>query len=474
MPPLVRHTLGMIACLAAPLAAGAAERADPALLVRNATFFTMAPDQKTPFHGYMTVDQDGKIADVGQGDPPASLHAAQTFDAYGAWIMPGFISAHSHLWQAAYRGLAPDQTLTGWLGVLYGQVASRADDGDFYWFTLDGALDHLEHGVTAAYDFNRGNSPYDPPGSPDINRAEFDGELASGIRFVHGIDMPHQPKPSLDVARQHLKSFLDWTARRPRDPHFLSVMINGSTAFVDTPEEATIEATLMREFHVGNQSHYLEPPDLIREEQDKFPWFEKAGLLGPGLIFGHFIHTTPEIIAKTAAAHGAMAWNPLSNGRLASGVADIPAYLKAGIRVGMGEDGEASADLVDPFENMRTGLYAIRDKYQNAAIMSPYDVMRLHTLGSADVIGEKTRLGSLERGKFADFLVIDPSHFAHVFDPYATLVFVASEQDLARVYVGGVQMTDHGRLLHQDMRRVETEVDRRVAASLKKPATAAK
>ena len=44
---------------------------------------------------------------------------------------------------------------------------------------------------------------------------------------------------------------------------------------------------------------------------------------------------------------------------------------------------EASADMADPFENMRTGLYAIRDKYEDATIMSPYDVLRLHTMGSA-------------------------------------------------------------------------------------------
>ena len=112
-----------------------------------------------------------------------------------------------------------------------------------------------------------------------------------------------------------------------------------------------------------------------------------SGLLSKQLIFGHFIHTNSFILAESAKAGVAMSWNPLSNGRLASGVADIPAYLKAGIRVGMGVDGEASADMADPFENMRTGLYAIRDKYENATIMSPYDVLRLHTMGSADVLG---------------------------------------------------------------------------------------
>ena len=152
-----------------------------------------------------------------------------------------------------------------------------------------------------------------------------------------------------------------------------------------------------------------------------------------------------------------MSWNPLSNGRLASGTADIPQYLKAGIRVGMGVDGEASADLADPFENLRTGLYAIRDKYENAAIMSPYDVLRLHTVGSADVLGVADKLGSLEPGKQADFLVIDPTRFGHIFDPYATLVFVTSQPDLERVYVAGDLQVEHGTLLHQTSTRSSTK-----------------
>ena len=140
-----------------------------------------------------------------------------------------------------------------------------------------------------------------------------------------------------------------------------------------------------------------------------------------------------------------------------------------GICVGMGVDGETSADLADPFENMRTGLYAIRDIYQSAYIMTPYDVLRLQTMGSADVLGVSDRLGSLETGKFADFLVVDPTHFGVVFDPYATLVLVASEPDLERVYVGGQLQVERGTLLHQDLRHVEAQVNRRVTQESTKP-----
>jgi 5-methylthioadenosine/S-adenosylhomocysteine deaminase len=431
------------------------------LIVRNAYIFSMAADQRAPFHGYLVVGEDGRLQAVAAGEPPASLKAATIWNAEGQWVMPGFISAHSHLWQSAYRGLASDQTLLGWIAELYGKAVTQASADDLYWFTLEGGLDHLRHGITATYSFNYGGHNRDQ--SEAFNKNTFRGEADSGVRFVHGWE-PGKAGPAYttEIADHELGSFLAWTEKQPKTK-LLSVMINGGTAFDETPQQAVLEAALMKHYGVSNQSHYLEQPETQVADREMFKWFTDSGLLTDKMIFGHFIHTDPAILAATGQAHAAMSWNPLSNGRLASGVADIPQYLKAGIRVGMGVDGEASADLADPFENLRTGLYAIRDKYENAAVMSPYDVLRLHTMGSADVLGVADKLGSLEVGKMADFLVIDPRRFGHIYDPYATLVFVTSQPDLERVYVGGELMVEHGNPLKQNLTKVQREVNERVA-----------
>ncbi len=453
----------------------------PALLVENAVIFTMAPGQKTaaeraPIKGYLTVDDGGHLLAVAAGRPPASLHAKRVVDVHGHWIIPGFLSAHSHPWQAAFRGLAADSTLTNWLTAVYTDNAVKAQPEDFYWFTLSGMIDHLQHGITGLYSFNYGG--HDRPDTAEAktyNGYQFRAEMDSGVRFVHGFDVGSAtatgvtPAYTAVQARVPLKAFLTWAkstaaATPSGTDRYLSTMVSGYTAFSNTENQAALDKALMDEFHLGNQSHYLEPPDTSAEEQAKFKWFTDTGLLGPTMIFGHFIHTTPAILEATGKAGASMSWNPLSNGRLASGVADIPKYLKYGIRVGMGVDGEASADLADPFENMRSGLYAIRDKYEDATIMSPYDVLKLHTLGSADVLAVSDRLGSLEAGKLADFLVVDPTRFGPVTDPYASLVFVADERDLERVYVGGQLLVLRGKFTQQDAAKVQAEVNRRVAA----------
>jgi 5-methylthioadenosine/S-adenosylhomocysteine deaminase len=473
-PVSILRALCWLAALAStPLIfAQSTTNASAMLVVKNAFILTMAPGQREPVLGYLVVGEDGHLLAVAAGDPPAGIATKQILDAGGHWVIPGFISAHSHLWQSAFRGLGADKTLLGWIDALYAP-AVKASPEDMYWFALDGALDHLQHGITTAFNFNfeaRSRGRTIPTASMDaFDQSGFRAEMDSGIRFVHSLSVGRatalgvQPSYGAEQARVPLKAFLDWTSKQPKSSNFLSVMISGGTAFNDTYQQTLMEKQLGDEFHLGNETHYLEPPETQYEQQSKFRWFMDSGLLSKQLIFGHFIHTNRFILAESGKAGVAMSWNPLSNGRLASGVADIPAYLKAGIRVGMGVDGEASADVADPFENMRTGLYAIRDKYEDATIMSPYDVLRLHTMGSADVLGVADRLGSLEPGKFADFLVIDPTRFRTIFDPYASLVFVAEERDLERVYVGGDLLVQNGAMLKQDMARERAEVSKRVA-----------
>ena len=357
----------------------------PRLLVKNARLFTMAPQQRDPFTSYLLVAHDGTILTVGSGSPPLSLSARQVVDAEGKWVMPGFISAHSHLWQAAYRGIAADKTLLSWINDLYFQRAAKASPEDMYWFCLLGALDHLQNGITAVYNFNYARI-YWQGDDNDFDRAEFRAEEKSGIRFIHGYEpgMIH-PGVSISQARSRLSAFLDWIPTQGPSLDYLGVMLNGGTAFNNTYQQSVMEKVLMDEFSLSNQSHYLEPPEpsTQTEERAEFRWFADSGLLSHRLVFGHFIHADDSILTE-AVKHGvSMTWNPLSNGRMVSGVADIPKYLKMGMSVGMGIDGEASGDLADPFENMRAGLYAVRDKYQDATVISPYQLIMLHTVTPA-------------------------------------------------------------------------------------------
>ena len=445
----MHYGLLLAAALAGPTGAIAAER----LIVRDATLITMAPAGPSSFIGYLIVGADGTVADIGAGPPPPDVGADSVLEAAGKIVVPGFISAHSHVWQSALRGLGADQYVRGW-GQAVRVYSTHATDEDLYWFTLHGALDHLQHGITAVYDFGYAHRP------GAYNDEQFRGLVTSGIRHVYSFAQA-RTEPQ-DRRYAELLEFMKFARPHFEDPRFLRLAISGTAG---DEKEVRFDKRLMDEFGVLNQTHYLEWPLEKARQQANFSTFVDVGTLGPNQYFGHFIHTTDQMLGATAAAGSGMSWNPLSNGRLASGIADIPKYLELGVAVGMGVDGQASADLPDPFENMRVGLYLVRASYENAQIMQPIDVLRLHTLGSAQVMGIADKVGSLEVGKFADFVVISPSDGidrAPVFDPAATVVFASNSANIEAVYVGGDKVVDRGIVVQNDMARVSTEVEQRV------------
>ena len=427
------------------------------ILVKNGILFTLQADETQPRKGFLLAGEDGKILRVGYGDPPPGVRATQTLDAAGKFIVPGFVSAHSHAYQAVTRGIATDQALRGWFDAIRPYTVG-VPPSDRYYTTLFGCIDLLRHGITTAFNFNDAN------GQQEVDAEAFNGELASGLRFVHGYCLPL--KGSRDSRLGDFNAFYSFTRPFAKRSAFLALALGGYACVAADKDYALLEGEIMAKYGLYNQAHYLEPadPSQVASQRAKFGWFAESGELGPRLSFGHLVHPDDEILGSIARAGAGMVWNPLSNGRLASGVADIPRMRRLGIRIGMGVDGQASADLADPFENMRSGLYAIRDRYEDPGILSPRDVLGFHTLGSADVIGVADRVGSLERGKFADFLIVDPNKMeaGPVFDPYGTLVLACGVANIERVYVGARLVVENGICLNPDFARISAEVAARM------------
>jgi 5-methylthioadenosine/S-adenosylhomocysteine deaminase len=430
------------------------------LLIINGTELTMKPGETEPFVGYVLVGEDGKIKAIGKGKPPAGTTARTTYDAKGRFVLPGFISAHSHLSESAFRGLATDQyvyqypALTGWVEALETRELGTKPE-DYYWFTLQGALDHLVHGITSVYNFTYARND-------DEAFAEYQwrAELDSGIRFIHSYEPSGKSTP--EIRRANLEKFLAVARKNMSRPTVLQMAYSG---WISTPQAFQLDASFLRKYHLSMEIHFLESPVNQQMQRDTFKYITAANVLGPNVSFGHFIHPDDAILKTVAAAGSGMVWNPMSNGRLASGIADIPKYRKMGIKVGMGVDGEGSSDLPDPFENMRMGLYVIRAKYESAKVLQPIDVLRFHTIGSAEVLGVADKVGSLEVGKFGDVIIVDPKLVERgpVIDPYAAVVLACNAMNIAKVYVGGDLLVDTYKLQKSDMGKVSGEVSERVA-----------
>ncbi|MEM9623891.1 MAG: amidohydrolase family protein, partial [Pseudomonadota bacterium] len=388
------------------------------------------------------------------GAPSADISADTIIDATGKIVMPGFISGHNHLWQSAFRGLAADQELYGWLGALHWTYGDLFVDGDFYTFTLHGALEQLSRGITTTY-----NHSQRLRGSESQYMESFQAGLDAPQHFIFSYNANvRQPDAKIisDVDR-----FVKMANKQIGASSLLGVSIH-SVGLYTGADKLKVEMQLAQKHQLTAQIHYLEEYQRRFRERKNWPMLRAAGAVRDGVTYAHFIHTTDQIITEAAAAGAAMIWNPLSNGRLASGLVDVPRYLEAGLQIGMGVDGAASADVADPFENMRMGMYALRMQHRSATVMSPIEVLRMHTLATARVLKVDDRVGSLEPGKYADFLLIQPPA-GTLFDIASTLVLATQAADIESVFVRGQPVVDGGRVPGHDMVALRNDLLTRVA-----------
>jgi len=188
-------------------------------------------------------------------------------------------------------------------------------------------------------------------------------------------------------------------------------------------------------------------------------------LARPDVWFAHAVHIDkPEI--GVFAHHGCgVAHCPSSNMRLASGIAPLTGYIKAGVKVGLGVDGSASNDGSHMLAEARQAMLLSRlgaglagaslSTDDAPPLLTGRQALELATLGGAKVLG-RSDIGSLEPGKCADFIAYDLGNLetaGALHDPVAALVF-CQPRNTDYTIVGGKYIAKQGQLMTLDLNRI--------------------
>ena len=238
------------------------------ILITGATLLPVANGApETIFDGWMLVE-DGIIASLGEGEPPRVDAHVEVVDVAGAFVAPGFVSAHSHLFTSGSRGLGVNETLYGWCTAMFA-VTGAATPEQIYWCTLHGAFDMLNNGVTTAFDFTDGRLAWEPlvdgrrvdDGPQELRPLQYltrqaDAKLDSGIRFVNSVMIDDTVGTREDVLAR-LGEIVAHCESLDRD-FMLRAAISGAGQWSPNPDCAEIEVEAMRRFGLINQAHLLE------------------------------------------------------------------------------------------------------------------------------------------------------------------------------------------------------------------------
>ena len=463
------------------------------LLVHDATRVATLDDAGSELHDASLLIENGRIAMLAERSDRSAIEEIEAacaaaaiverIDARGHVVLPGLVNTHHHLFQTLTRALpaAQDAELFGWLTALY-PVWARYDPPAFVTAARTGIAELLLSGCTTTSD----HQYLFPPGVRLDDTIVAAREM--GIRF-------HACRGAMSVGRssgglppdslaENEDSILEDMARvvaahhDPRPFAMTRVALAPCSPFSVSRELMRKSAELARSLGVRLHTHLAENQhdvDYTRERFGQTPaeYAESLGWLGPDVWHAHCVKLDAAGEQRFAATGTGIAHCPCSNMRLASGIAPVPGWLRAGIRVGIGVDGSASNDSGDLLAETRQAMLLARVGAGPGA-MSARAALRIATRGGASVLG-RDDIGAIAPGMAADLAIFAIDRLASAGaaaseDPIGALVFCAPAR-ASWTIVDGRIVVERGQLVSAD--EVLLAADQRAAWLRVKRATLA-
>jgi cytosine/adenosine deaminase-related metal-dependent hydrolase len=412
--------------------------------------------------------RDGWIEQVGPSDR-LPTEADEVLDLEDHLVLPGLINTHHHLYQTLTRAVpaAQDADLFHWLRALY-PIWARLTPDDIRLSTQIGLAELALSGCTTASD----HLYLFPNGSRLDDEVEAAGPIGLRLHASRGSMSLGESRGGLppdSVVESDVDILAD--SRRVIEAYhqagpgaMIRIVIAPCSPFSVTPALMRESAALARAYHVRLHTHLAETLDEERFCLESFgrrplAHAESLDWCGDDTWFAHAVHMNAEEVVRLAASRTAVAHCPSSNMRLASGIAPVRRFQRAGVAVGLGVDGSASNDSSHMLAEARQALLLSRlggasrpDIDQETTLLTARQALEMATRGGAAVLGRED-IGSLEPGKCADFIGIRLDRLGYagaLHDPVAAAVLCApAAVDLSVVH--GRQVVVDGRLTGVDL-----------------------
>jgi cytosine/adenosine deaminase-related metal-dependent hydrolase len=226
-----------------------------------------------------------------------------------------------------------------------------------------------------------------------------------------------------------------------------------------------------REHNIGLTMHCAEAPKDLTIYKDSYgltpmQFCQQAKLTGNKTVLAHMVHLDLGVDLPILNETGTtVAHNPNSNCKLASGIAKVPEMLNATVNVSLGTDGAPCGNTYDMFREMHLAGIIHKGANLDAALAGAETLLEMATINGARALGLEKDIGSIEVGKKADFVVVNPRGLhgapfdeAQVLegglDPMTAVVYSCTGADVEMVIVDGEVLVSDRNLLKVDEKEV--------------------
>jgi len=400
------------------------------------------------FHVYLDgilAVKESQIVYVGQENQEILKQADQIIDYQGAWIMPGLVNCHTHSAMTGLRGIRDDSNLHEWLEDYIWPAEAEFTPEMTTKAVKEALTEMLQSGTTTF------NDMYNPNG---VEIAEvYEAVKASKMRCYFSPTLFSSEAETTKEAIARTRAIIE-TIKGYQDPN-LKVMVAPHSPYSCSRDLLESSLELAKEENIPLHIHVAETQEesgIILKRYGKRPlaFLYELGYLDHKAVFAHGVELNEAEITRLADSQVAIAHNPISNLKLASGIAPVVQLQKAGVAVGIATDSVASNNNLDMFEEGRTAALLQKMKNGDASQFPIETALKSLTIEGAKVLGMANEIGSLEVGKQADFLVIQPQGKIHLQpqeNMLSHLVYAVKSSDVNDVYIAGEQVVKDGQVL---------------------------
>ena len=430
-----------------------------ATVIRGATLLTMTDPRPVTAD---IVISGSRISAIGAH--AAAPPDAEVLERPGHYVMPGMVQTHLHLIQTLFRGLSEDLTLLDWLRLRIWPLEAAHDEGSVRASVRLGLLELLLSGTTTILDM--GTTKHG-----DVVAEEL---VRSGIRAHFGQAMMDTGEGAPPGLLETTRASLDASAALHKRWHRSA---NGRIRYAYAPRfalsctrellEAVAALAKMNDLLV--HTHTNEDPNeraAIERATGRAPiaYLVETGIASERAVAAHGVHIDDAELAQLTATRMSITHCPTSNLKLGAGVADVARLRGARVTVGLGADGAACNNRLDAFEEARMASLLARALHGQRTLTAA-DALSLGTREGAKALHMDSEIGTLEVGKRADLVVLDPARLAGPGgDPATRIVFGGGGRAVRDVYVDGTPLVRDGAPLTFDAVEVRARAAEAYAA----------
>lgn len=396
------------------------------ILIKNCNLISMSEEREKYEKEIDILINNGKIEKIDKNIMEENCE--KIIDAKDKIVMPGLINTHTHIPMSIFRDTLDGYGLQEWLNDKIWPMEENLNEEDIYYASLLSCIEMIKGGTTCF------NDQY------FMTESTIKASLETGIRI-------HCTRSLMDIngdGEEKLKELEELINKYDKYDDNVTINVGIHSLYTCTKEYVKKAVELAKKYNLYIHMHFAENSKELEDIKKLHNTNTPVDLLPEyfqdvDLVLAHCVKVKPEEMSKLKNLNLSVAHCPVSNLKLGCGIANIKDFIKNGINVSIGTDGQGSGNNLDMFSSMSYTALLQKGINEDAHLLPAYDVIKMATVNGAKALKMNDKIGSIDVGKQADLIIInlETSMTEPVNDIFSNIVYNVKPNNVVTTIVKG-------------------------------------